>query len=72
MKKKSLIYGILSMIFTAIIVVDLIAMVVVGNIAAGGVDLTALQSVLSWVLGASFGAAVVTFFISYLIENRKN
>ena len=72
MKKKSLIYGILSMIFTALIVVDLIAMVVVGNIAAGGVDLTALQSVLSWVLGASLGATVVTFFISYLIENRKN
>ena len=71
MKKKSLIFGILSMIFTAIIVVDILAMVVVGNIAAGGVDLGTLQTVLSWVLGASFGGMVVSFFVSYLIENHK-
>ncbi len=71
MKKKSLIFGILSMIFTAIIVVDILAMVVVGNIAAGGVDLSTLQTVLSWVLGASFGGMVVSFFVSYLIENHK-
>lgn len=71
MKKKSLIFGVLSYVFTAIIVLDLIAMVVVGNIAMGGVDMTTPETILSWVLGASFGGMVVSFFISYLIENRK-
>lgn len=71
MKKKSLIFGVLSYVFTAIIVLDLIAMVVVGNIAMGGVDMTTLETILSWVLGASLGGMVVSFFISYLIENRK-
>ena len=71
MKKKSLIFGIISMIFTAVIVIDLISMAVVGNIADSGVDLSVLQTVLSWVLGAAFGGMVVSFFISYLVENRK-
>ncbi len=71
MKRRSLIYGIISMIFMAIVAADLVAMVVVGNIAASGVDLSVVQTALSWVLGGAFGGMVVTFFISYLIENRK-
>ena len=75
-KRRSLIYGVISMVFMAIIVIDLIAMIIVGNMApsleASGAPVTLIQTVMSWVLGVAFGGTCITFFISYLIDNRKS